>query len=285
MNKQCLILAVSSVLLSACVTDPYSGQSRMSKTAMGAGIGAAVGAGAGTLFGGNDWKNAGLGALAGGAVGAAVGLYMDNQEQEMRESLQGTGIEIQRSSENTLNLTMPSSITFGFGSAQLTPQAMTALDSVANVLNHYPESNVAVTGHTDDVGSDSYNLKLSDQRAGGVSNYLIQRGVSHARITQQGMGKSMPKVPNTSEENRAQNRRVELAIVANQTPATQGVNPQQPQGIPQQQNYPQQQSYPRQPQGGYPQQGYPQQQSYPPQPQGGYPQQPGYPQQQYNYPR
>ena len=81
------MLAVSSVLLSACVTDPYSGQSRMSKTAMGTGIGAAVGAGAGTLFGGNDWKNAGLGALAGGAVGAAVGLYMDNQEQEMRESL------------------------------------------------------------------------------------------------------------------------------------------------------------------------------------------------------
>ncbi|MBE0434715.1 MAG: OmpA family protein [Methylomicrobium sp.] len=285
MKNKCLILAVSSVLLSACVTDPYSGQSRMSKTAMGTGIGAAVGAGAGTLFGGNDWKNAGLGALAGGAVGAAVGLYMDNQEQEMRESLQGTGIEIQRSSENTLNLTMPSSITFGFDSAQLTPQAMSALDSVANVLNQYPESNITVTGHTDDIGSESYNLKLSDQRSGGVSNYLIQRGVNYARITQQGMGKSMPKVPNTSEENRAQNRRVELAIVANQPPA----NPQQPQGIPQQQNYPQEQSYPRQPQGGYPQQGNPQQQSYPPQPQGGYPQQypqqPDYPQQQYNYPR
>lgn len=284
MKNKCLILAVSSVLLSACVTDPYSGQSRMSKTAMGTGIGAAVGAGAGTLFGGNDWKNAGLGALAGGAVGAAVGLYMDNQEQEMRESLQGTGIEIQRSSENTLNLTMPSSITFGFDSAQLTPQAMSALDSVANVLNHYPESNITVTGHTDDIGSESYNLKLSDQRAGGVSNYLVQHGVNYARITQKGMGKSMPKVPNTSDDNRAQNRRVELAIVATQSAAPQGANPQQqPQGGMQQQNYPQQ------PQGGYPQQGYPQQQSYPQQPQGGYPQQypqqPGYPQQQYNYPR
>lgn len=294
MKNKWIIPVVGSILLTACVTDPYTGQSRMSKTAMGTGVGAAVGAGAGTLFGGNDLANAGWGALAGGAVGAAVGAYMDHQEKEMRESLQGTGIEVQRTSENTLNLTMPSSITFGFDSSELTPQAMSALDSVATVLNNYPDSKINVTGHTDDIGSESYNLKLSDQRASSVSNYLTQRGVNYARIAQQGMGKSMPKVPNTSEANRAQNRRVELAIVANQTAAPQGGYPQQqpqngsPQQYPQQQypqqQYPQQQSYP--PQGGYPQQypqqQYPQQQSYPPS-QEGYPQQ--YPQQQYIYPR
>ncbi|GAB4256709.1 MAG: hypothetical protein Kow0065_05620 [Methylomicrobium sp.] len=283
---------VGSLALTACVTDPYTGQSRMSKAAMGTGIGAAVGAGAGTLFGGNDLANAGWGALAGGAVGAAVGAYMDHQEQQMRESLQGTGIEVQRTAENTLNLTMPSNITFGFDSSELTPQAMAALDAVANVLNQYPDTKINITGHTDDIGSDSYNLKLSDQRAGAVSNYLIQHGVNYARIAQQGMGKSMPKVPNTSEANRAQNRRVELAIIANQTPAPQGnpTQPQQPQpGGYQQPAYPPQ-NYPQP--GGYPQPSYPQQPypqpSYPPQ--GGYPQQypqqpPAYPQQQYPYPR
>ncbi|MBS3954894.1 MAG: OmpA family protein [Methylomicrobium sp.] len=270
MKNKWVMFAISSTLLAGCVTDPYTGESRISTTAKGAGIGAAVGAGAGTLFGGNDLKNAGWGALAGGLLGAGVGAYMDHQEQEMRESLQGTGIEVQRTAENTLNLTMPDNITFGFDSAQLTPQAFTALDSVANVLNQYPESRISVTGHADDKGSESYNLKLSDQRASSVSNYLTQRGVAYTRITQQGMGKSMPKVPNTSEENRAINRRVELAIVANQTPAPQ----QQPQGA-----YPQQQSYP--PQGGFPQQQYPQQQY----PQQQYPQQPVYPQQQYVYPR
>ena len=276
MNKRLLVVGISSVLLTACITDPYTGQSRVSTTAKGAGIGAAVGAGAGTLFGGNDLKNAGLGALAGGVVGAAVGAYMDKQQQEMQQSLQGTGIEVQRTAENTLNLTMPSSITFGFDSANLTPQAQSALDSVANVLNQYRDSTVNITGHTDDTGADNYNQKLSEQRAASVSAYLAQRGVSYGRLSQQGMGERMPKFPNTNEANRAQNRRVELAIIANQN-AGGGTAPQQ--NAPQQGGYPQQ-SYPQQ--GGYPQQGYPQQQTYPQQsyPQQGYPQQ-TYPQQSY----
>jgi outer membrane protein OmpA-like peptidoglycan-associated protein len=225
--------------LTDCITDPYTGQSTLSNTAKGGGIGAAVGAGAGTLFGGNDLKNAGFGALAGGIVGAGVGAYMDHQQQEMQQSLQGTGIEVQRTAENTLSLNMPSSITFGFDSANLTPQAQTALDSVAKVLNQYPESTITITGYTDDIGSDTYNLKLSDQRAASVSTYLSAHNVSYTRLTQRGMGESNPKFPNTSEANRAQNRRVELAIVANQNAgAQQGTTPQQ-------QNYPQQQYYPQ----------------------------------------
>jgi len=267
MNKKLLVIGVSSILFSACATDPYTGQSTMSNTMKGGGIGAAVGAGAGTLFGGNDLKNAGFGALAGGVVGAAVGAYMDKQQREMEQSLQGTGIEVQRTAANTLSLNMPSSITFGFNSANLTPQAQSSLDAVANVLNQYPDSKVTITGHTDDTGADHYNQKLSEQRAGSVSAYLTQRGVNYARLSQQGMGERMPKYPNINEENRAQNRRVELAIVANNTAGSQ-------QGAPQQQGYPQQQQ-------GYPQQQqqYPQQQGYPQQ-------QPQYPQQQpYGYPQ
>lgn len=279
MNKNLLIVALSTALLGGCATDPYTGQTSMNNLGKGGAIGAAVGAGAGALFGGNRLENAGFGALAGSAVGALVGAYMDKQQEEMQRSLQGTGIELQRTSENTLNLTMPSSITFATDSATLTPQAQSALDSVANVLNQYADSTVNITGHTDDIGSDSYNQRLSEQRASSVSAYLAQKGVNYNRLSQRGMGEKMPKVPNTNEANRAQNRRVELAIVANKgaggnaAPQQQGGYPQQ-----QQQGYPQQGGYPQQQQQGYPQQGgYPQQQQGYPR-QGGYPQQQGYPQ-------
>jgi outer membrane protein OmpA-like peptidoglycan-associated protein len=277
-NKKILVISISSVLLSACVTDPYTGQSTIGSTAKGAGIGAVLGGAAGTAFGGNDLQNAGWGALAGGAVGAAVGAYMDHQQQAMQQSLKGTGIEVQRTAENTLNLTMPSSITFGYDSAQLTPDAQTALNSVANVLNQYPDSKVNITGHTDDTGSDGYNQKLSENRAASVAAYLGQHNVSYGRLSQQGMGERMPKFPNTDENNRSQNRRVELAIIANNTAGSQ---PGAQQNAPQQTYPQQQQSYPQQQQGYPQQQGHPQQQGYP-QPQN-YPQQPAYPQQ--NYPQ
>lgn len=288
MNKSLLSLGIIAGLLGGCATDPYTGQSAMSNWGKGAGIGAAVGAGAGTLFGGNDWKNAGLGALAGAAVGAGIGYYMDKQQEEMQQSLQGTGIEVQRTAQNQLTLSMPSTsnVTFAFGKADLTPEAQNALDPIARVLNNYPDSTMSVTGHTDDVGSDADNQRLSEARATSVANFLAQRGVNPLRISQQGLGESSPKVPNTSDANRAINRRVELSIKANENAGAvqQGGAPQQAypqQGYPQQQ-YPQQQ-YPQQqyPQQVYPQQNYPQQ-AYPQQPY----QQPGYPQQTYpSYPQ
>lgn len=294
MNNNLLIAGIGMALLAGCATNPYTGQSSISNLGKGAGIGAAVGAGAGTLFGGNDLKNAGLGALAGAALGAGIGYYMDKQEQEMQQSLQGTGIQVQRTAENTLTLNMPSTsnVTFAFARSDLSYEAQNALNSIAQVLNNYPDSTIMVTGHTDDVGSDSDNQRLSEARATSVANYLSQRGVNPMRISKQGMGESQPKMPNTSDANRAINRRVEIAIIANQNaganqqpqqPGYQQPGYQQPQGgYPQQQypqqGYPQQQQYPQQ---GYPQQGYPQQQQYPQQgyPQQQYPQQ-GYPQQQ-----
>lgn len=296
MNKKILAIAIGAGLLGGCATDPYTGQQSMSNLGKGAGIGAAVGAGAGTLFGGNDLKNAGLGALAGAALGAGIGYYMDKQQEEMQQSLQGTGIEVQRTAENQLTLSMPSTsnVTFAFGKSDLTPEAQNALDPIARVLTNYPDSTISVTGHTDDVGSDADNQRLSEARANSVANFMVQRGVNRLRISQQGLGESSPKVPNTSDANRAINRRVELAIKANENAGAsqpQGGYPQQ-QGYPQQpypqggypqQGYPQQQQYP---QGGYPQQGYPQQPQYPQggYPQQGYPQQPSYPQQPYQQP-
>ncbi len=240
-----LVVGTLALAATGCMTDPYTGESRISNTGKGTAIGAAVGAGAGTLFGGNDWKNAGFGALAGGAVGAAVGYYMDRQEQQMRESLRGTGIQVQRTAENTLNLTMPSNVTFAFDSANLTPAAQQSLTSVAQILNQYPESHMVVTGHTDDVGSDQYNLGLSKRRAGSVASFLISNGVAGQRIQQQGLGETSPKVPNTNETNRAINRRVELVVIADPNAGAPAGSPGQPnypgQGIPNQQapqNYP-----------------------------------------------
>ncbi len=273
MKKTILCVGISAVLLSACTST-----GGLNNAAIGGLGGAAVGAGAGTLFGGNDLKNAGLGALAGAAVGAGIGAYMDSQEKEMQQSLQGTGVQVQRTAENTLNLTMPDSITFATGSSTLTPQAQAALNTVKTILNQYPDSTIMVTGHTDDVGSDSNNQILSQQRATSVASYLAQQGVNPARLNKQGLGESSPKVPNTNAMNRAQNRRVELAIVANNNAGAQQGAPQQQQQQPQQQGYPgQQRGLPQQ------QQGYPDQQGYPQQP--NYPQQQGYPQQQQGYPQ
>lgn len=242
MKKRLLILGISPVFLTACITGPYTGESIISNGAKGGGPGAVAGTGAGTLFGGNDLKNAGPGALADGAVGA----YMDHQQKEMLQSLLGTGIEVERTAENTLSLNLPSRITFAYNSATLTPQAQTALDSVARILNQYPDSKITVTGHTDDFGSDVFNLKLSEQRAASVSSYLSSHQVNYTRLTLQGMGESMPKLPNSNDANRAQNRRVELIIVANQNAGVQQGTTQQQQDKPQQQAYPQQQDYQQQ---------------------------------------
>lgn len=297
MHKKIIVISIGLSFLAGCTTNPNTGETSISNWGKGAGIGAAAGAGAGALFGGNDLKNAGLGALAGAAVGAGIGYYMDKQQEQMQQSLQGTGIEVQRTAENTLNLTMPSNVTFAFDKADLTTEAQNALNSVAQVLNQYPESTIAVTGHTDDIGSDSYNQRLSELRAASVFTYLAQHGVNPARVSQQGMGKNSPKAPNTSDANRAINRRVELAIVANQNAGTNQPPQQPPQGYQQPQGQPQQGqgAYPQQPQGypqsqggyqqpnnqqGYPQPSYPQQQGYPQQ---NYPQQ-GYPQQPYQQP-
>lgn len=134
---------------------------------------------------------------------------VDRPGRDIRLTLEDAGIDVKRASENTLSLDFP----FAFGSAALTPDVQTALNSVASALNQYPGTMVTVVGHADDIGTDRENQRLSEQRAGNVANYLISRGVGAARIVQQGMGERMPRFSGTGEPGRAQNRRVELTIV------------------------------------------------------------------------
>jgi len=208
--KKLIAITILTSMLSACATDPYTGESKVAKTAWGTGIGTAVGAGVGALIGGE--KGALIGAGVGAATGAATGGYMDMQARELRQQLQGTGVQLQKLDNGQILLVMPSNITFATDSAVFQTGFNNILDSVAIVLKKYDKTLINVTGHTDSTGSDDYNLKLSQERAVAVGNYLNLRGVNASRLVVRGMGESMPIASNDTEAGRAQNRRVELSI-------------------------------------------------------------------------
>lgn len=210
--KKIIVVGVVSVALTACVTNPKTGESQVSKAAIGAGIGAATGAGIGALAGGKDKGKAALiGAAAGTALGAGIGYYMDSQEQELQTSLQGTDVQVQRQGED-INLVMPGNVAFATGSANISANFHPALDSVAAVLNKSPETTITISGYTDSKGNPESNLQLSKNRANSVARYLENKGVSSQRIQAVGFGDRNPIASNDNEDGRAKNRRVEIKI-------------------------------------------------------------------------
>jgi len=214
--KNLVLAALSAGILvttAACVTDPNTGERRVSKAAIGAVGGAVGGYLLGDLVGGRRDRTerivgTGIGALAGGAIGA----YMDRQEQELRRQTAGSGVEIERRGDE-LVLTMPSGITFAFDRYDVQPQFRPTLDKIAEVLGEYPQTMIDIYGHTDSVGSDPYNQTLSENRARSVSAYLSTRGVQPVRMATLGYGETQPIADNATESGRAANRRVELRIV------------------------------------------------------------------------
>lgn len=208
----------SLMLTTACVTDPETGERKISRTGIGA-IGGAVGGYLlGDLVGGRRDRTekiagAGIGALA----GAGIGAYMDRQERELRARTAGTDVQVMRQGDQ-LVLNMPSGITFAHNDATVQPQFRPTLDRVADVLAQYDQTYVDVYGHTDSTGTDSYNQRLSERRATAVADYLAGHGVQSARLGTRGFGESEPVASNETEDGRAANRRVEIKIV----PVTQG---------------------------------------------------------------
>ena len=208
--------AIAAALLTttaACVTDPNTGERRISKTAIGAVGGAVGGYLLGDLIGGRSDRTeriigTGVGALAGGAVGA----YMDRQEQALRRQTAGTGVEVERQGDE-LVLTMPSGITFAFDRYDIQPQFRGTLDQIAQTLQDYPQTMIDIYGHTDSVGTDAYNQTLSENRARSVADYLSARGVQSVRMATQGFGETQPIASNDTDAGRAANRRVEIRIV------------------------------------------------------------------------
>ena len=206
--------AAACVALSGCVvTDPHSGETSLTNTGGGSAIGAALGGflGAVTAEEGERGRGALRGALAGGVVGAGVGAYMDYQERELRQSLEGTGVGIERQGDD-LRLIMPSEVTFDVASFEIKPSFYAVLNNIADVMINYPETTVQIGGHTDSDGSDSYNQDLSVQRASAVRNFLAGQGVDFSRMSAIGFGERFPIASNTTEYGKAQNRRVEITL-------------------------------------------------------------------------
>jgi outer membrane protein OmpA-like peptidoglycan-associated protein len=200
-----------SLLLGACqTTNPYTGQQQTSNTAKGAGIGAAAGAVIGALAGGSR-KSALIGAGVGVLAGGAVGNYMDKQEAQLRQQLQGTGVSVTRNGDNLI-LNMPGNITFATNQSDVNANFYPVLNSVALVLKQYEKTMIDVVGHTDSTGSMQLNMQLSQARAASVGMYLQNQGILAQRIQTQGVGPQYPIASNDTPEGRAQNRRVELIL-------------------------------------------------------------------------
>jgi outer membrane protein OmpA-like peptidoglycan-associated protein len=186
-----------------------------SRTAKGAVIGGAGGAVVGGVIGraaGSTLLGAILGAAIGGAAGAYIGNYMDKQAAEMQRDLEGA--EVQRIGEG-IKITFDSGILFDIDKSELRPVSQTNLTELAKILNKYPDTNILIEGHTDDTGSDDYNMTLSKDRAQSVALYMATIEVKSARFSTAGYGEAQPIVMNDTPEGRQKNRRVDIAVIAN----------------------------------------------------------------------
>jgi len=205
--------ALAALTLSGCVTDPETGNRKLSKAAIG-GVGGALGGYLlGDLVGGrHDRTEKIVGAGIGAIAGAGVGAYMDAQERKLRQQTAGTGVDVVREGDELL-LRMPSGITFATNESTIQPQFQTTLNEVAQTLSQYPKTMIDVLGYTDSDGTEAYNQALSERRAQSVASYLSSRGVDPVRMATMGYGEMRPIASNETPEGKAQNRRVEIKIV------------------------------------------------------------------------
>jgi outer membrane protein OmpA-like peptidoglycan-associated protein len=204
---------LTSLILAMCL---FLGACKnMSKSQKGTYIGAGAGAAAGAAIGkatGNTAMGAILGAAVGGAAGYGIGRYMDKQAEELEKDLEGA--EIERVGEG-IKITFREGIQFATNSAELSETSKTNLKDLAETLKKYDDTNILIEGHTDVTGTREYNMVLSEKRAESVADYLKDIGVAGKRINTEGYGPDQPVGDNESDYGRQQNRRVEVAIFAN----------------------------------------------------------------------
>jgi outer membrane protein OmpA-like peptidoglycan-associated protein len=199
--------AVTALAASLVIT----GCANQSNATRGAAIGAVAGAIAGKATGNHKDKRLVIGAAVGALAGAAVGSYMDKQEKELREELSGSGVKVIRDGD-ILKLDIPAQLTFDINRSDIKANLYPVFNDIAKVLRQYEKTMLVIAGHTDDTGPYQYNMNLSMARADAVKNYLVAQNVQPIRLETQGYGPTYPAVPNTSDANRAQNRRVEIHI-------------------------------------------------------------------------
>ena len=200
------------ILIAAFIT---AGCDSISKTAKGTVIGSGAGALAGAIIGkaaGNSTTGAIVGAAVGGASGAAIGNYMDKQSRELEEDLENANVE--RVGEG-IKVTFDSGILFELNSSDLSEASKEEIAELSNVLKKYEDTNIMFAGYTDSSGPEDYNQELSEERAKSVAEYAAFVGVDPERMTITGYGESDPVASNDTQYGRQQNRRVEVAIWAN----------------------------------------------------------------------
>lgn len=205
------VLAIS-LALSVTLASYSCATRRQTGAVIGAGAGAAAGAAVGKAAG-NTVVGAILGAAVGGAAGAIIGDYMDRQAEELENDLEGA--EIVRVGEG-IKITFGSGILFDVDRSELRPEAKTELTDLAGILKKYDDTIILVEGHTDSTGPEEYNMQLSKRRAESVSHFLASQAVSPGRFSVIGYGEVQPVATNETADGRQQNRRVELAIMANE---------------------------------------------------------------------
>jgi len=211
---------LAAIALAGCAT---TGTGTQEKTKQGAAAGAVIGAIAGAVIGhqadrtGGALKGAIIGAAGGAALGAGAGAYMDKQQAEFERQLKAERaahqVEVERLKNQNLKITMVSEASFDFDSAAIKPTFEPALNKVADIVSRYYRTTIKVAGHTDSMGSQAYNQRLSEQRADEVARYLERHGVTPRRIHTSGRGELEPRASNDSEAGRQLNRRVEITIV------------------------------------------------------------------------
>lgn len=199
---------------SACVTDPNTGERKVSRTAIGAGLGGTLGYLLGGAIGGDAARI--IGAGIGGSAGAVIGKQFDDQIRELDEELEGTGVEVEEvGDQDAILVRLPDGVTFARGSSTINPGFYDSLNAVADSLIQYPNSLVDVYGFTDTTGSDGLNQRLSEDRAQAVADYLAARGVARGRLATRGFGEDYDnlRVKTADGVDEPLNRRVEIKII------------------------------------------------------------------------
>ncbi len=213
MPKHFLFLAALLPLLAGCSSNPFTGETQVSDTAMGAGAGAALGAGAGFAVGSitkaNPAQAALIGAGVGAVAGAGAGLYMDSKEAALRNDLKDSGITVTRVG-NDVVLNMPANVTFDQGNANLKPKYQRALSAVAQVMAKYKNTRLLIDGHAD--ASEARADAVSNARAQAVASYLTSRKVAANRLQMRGWGAQQPLAAPGAVDAAAANRAVEITL-------------------------------------------------------------------------
>jgi outer membrane protein OmpA-like peptidoglycan-associated protein len=206
------ILKIFSILLIVGLVGCSSLNQAQRGAIIGTGAGAAAGAVAGALLG-DTAKGAIIGAVVGGAAGAIIGSQMDRQARQLEQDLANANVE--RVGE-AIAIKFDSGLLFGFDSAELSSDARANLTSLANSLKTYDNTDVVIIGHTDGVGSATYNMGLSERRAQAAANHLAAQGINRSRLIVEGRGLTEPIADNSTDEGRNINRRVEVLILASE---------------------------------------------------------------------